>query len=128
MRGYQYHTPDTFHPNAGMQTSDINQQYVDVYSITYGSPRTHIWTYVAGLEQTQIFHHSIYLCPCASCTDIPDPPSFVGSDYYCKSGAPILVLRCFLFHISADDPLWDGEDCDGEDCDGEEGPCCRLSQ
>ena len=120
MRGYQYHAPDGFYPNAGVGTDDINQEYVDGYSITYGSPRKHIWTYAAGLEQTNTFYSSLYLCPCASRTDIPDPPSFVGSDYYCESGLPIGNM--FSTVLYADDPLWDGEDCDGE-----EGPCCNPS-
>ena len=37
MRGYQYRSPDAFHGGG-----NINERYVDGYSITYGSPKKHI--------------------------------------------------------------------------------------
>ena len=41
-RGYQKGTPD------GFRSGSVNDIYVDGLSITHGSPRQHIWTYVAG--------------------------------------------------------------------------------
>ena len=43
-RGYQKGIPDAFYGNR----DSINTCYVDGLSITYGNPRHHIWTYVAG--------------------------------------------------------------------------------
>ena len=49
--GYQFGTPNAFvaHQRNGF---DINEAYVDGISITYGSPRKHIWTLAAGLFET----------------------------------------------------------------------------
>lgn len=118
MRGYQYYTPDAFFHDTN---NDINQQYLNGYSITYGSPRNHIWSYAAGLEQTNVFFPNPNgICSCADRTDIIDPPSFVGSDYYCESGLPI--GQSWQPILYADDPLWDGNNCNGE-----ESPCCNPS-
>ena len=55
--------------------------------------------------------------PCVNRNDVPAPPSFVGSDYYCESGLPI--GQHWSGGLYANDPLWDGENCIGE-----EPPCC----
>ena len=46
-------------------------------------------------------------CPCAGGTS---PPAFVGSDYYCESGAHHCPLQSVVY---SNDTLWDGQDCDG---------------
>ena len=53
-------------------------------------PRTHIWTFAISNDRNGNFG-----CPCTS-AQAPQPPNFVGSDYFCEGGG---------------DPLWDGEDC-----------------
>ena len=94
--GYQYATPDgrdrfiTLTPG-----SEIDELYVDGVSITYGSPRQHIWTLYAG-------HHEFRCCG-------SQPPSFVGQNFFCDTGNP----AGDPFHYSLHDShlLWDGDGC-----------------
>ena len=97
--GYQVgHTDGAYHT-----TSSINSYYTDGISLTHGSPRKHIWTFICGT--TDNFHYS--RCPCGS--KYPAiPPSFVGSDYYCESGSPNLPV---VGKFYTNDPLWDGHQC-----------------
>ena len=117
IRGYQYNSPDGFYPNIGDESNDINDRYVDGYSITYGSPRQHIWSFAGGLEQTVTHGAAFASCPCSSHGDATPPPSYVGSDYYCESGLPIGDDWSGGLYVN--DPLWDGEQCLGE-----EASCC----
>ena len=57
-----------------------------------------------------------HTCPCD--TPSEEPPSFVGSDYYCESADDSAPLNFTTLY--SDDPLWDGEGCDGD-----EAPCCE---
>ena len=75
-------------------------------SITRGSPRKHVWTFVAAVLENSFLSSGIHECPCAPNSPISSP-SFVGNDYFCESGAEFFDLTTF----HADDPLWDGEDC-----------------
>ena len=112
--GYQFKSTDGF--LASFCTNcDINKAYVDGISITYGSPRKHIWTLAAGLYETGNGYYSSN-CPCNSPGAGTQPPSFVGSDYYCESG---LNSSPWTATVYSDDPLWDGEGCGGN-----EAPCC----
>jgi hypothetical protein len=100
------------HPDAFRSFQSINSVYVEGVSITYGSPRAHIWTYAADTSETS----SDTTCPCDTGSS-SNPPLFVGNNYYCESGnqnrnAP----NHFLY---ADDPLWDGKQCGIA-----EGTCC----
>ena len=76
----------------------IDDRYVNGISLTTdGSsnrPRTHIWTFAISNDRNSIFG-----CPCTS-AQAPQPPNFVGSDYFCEGGG---------------DLLWDGEVCSVED-------------
>ena len=79
--GYQKGRTDAFLSSQGT----IDTHYVDGLSITHGSPlRQHIWTYAVGFTNSGDFPQ--HNCPCAI---IPGrtPPTFVGSHYYCESGA-----------------------------------------
>lgn len=101
-RGYQKGTPD------GFKSSGNIDSYVDGLSITHGSPRQHIWTYAIGHTD-----HGHSRCPCAA-TPGAAPPSFVGSNYYCESGAQgsFDVSKYYL-----NDILWDGRGCSsGNNC------------
>ena len=110
--GYQFRSPDAFAASCSPHCN-INNAYVDGVSITHGSPRKHIWTLAAGLVETTINDHH---CPCSSSAGA-QPPSFVGSDYYCESG---LYSRPWTSIVYSDDVLWDGEGCDAN-----EAPCCN---
>ena len=54
--GYQYKSTDAF----SQISRTIDEIYVDGLSITYGSPRQHLWTFAAGgREESGVFN-----CPC----------------------------------------------------------------
>ena len=99
-RGYQKGTPD------GSLSNNINGVYADGLSITHGTPRQHIWTYIAGHSDYGNFHTGSH-CPCAL---VPgrSPPSFVGTNYYCESGSNN-TNDINMYYLS--DPLWDGDGC-----------------
>ena len=101
-RGYQKGTPD------GIFSGNIDSAYVDGLSITHGSPRQHIWTYIVGHTDSGSTR-----CPCAR-TPEETTPSFVGSNYYCESGAEDSNYVA-TYYLS--DPLWDGSGCSsGNNC------------
>ena len=85
--------------------------YVDGFSITYGSPRKHLWTYAGGVSDNA--NYPSWNCPCAKYPG-PSPPVFVENNYYCESGnSGGLNFR----PIYVNDPLWDGEGCGtGNNC------------
>ena len=60
----------------------LDGYYVDGISITSGSPRKHVWTFAIGLSID--YNYPAYNCPCAKHPG-PQPPSFVGNDYYCEA-------------------------------------------
>ena len=102
--GYQRHTVDAFGALVGSGNS-IDDPYVDGLSITYDTPRRHLWTYAAG--HTESGYPGAHNCPCANATGA-QPPSFVGDQYYCESGN---VRGPTEDQWYADDPLWDGDGC-----------------
>ena len=117
--GYQYGHTDVFY---GRQVN-INSNYVDGLSITHGTPRTHIWTFAAGISQNLIPGIEHFACPCL----IADsgfrrqiPPQYVGNNYFCESGNPTNIA--FQTRLYASDPLWDGEQCEGQCCNNGTSP------
>ena len=97
--GYQKGSPDAFG-----RFFDVFD-YFEGLSITYGSPRQHIWTYAVGLTESGNYLHN---CPCT----IPAyrgilPSDFVGSHYYCESGTNFFTIDGFYLS----DVLWDGAGC-----------------
>ena len=108
IKGYAYFSPDAFGQHTGPK--NIDSAYTDGVSITYGSPRKHVWTYAAGLQEDANFHGDS--CPCGK---VPGnlPPSFVGANYYCESANRGGWERKWYLH----DPLWDGHGCPhGNNC------------
>ena len=87
--GYKYFSADGL--DALYTPKNINNPYVDGLSITYGSPRNHLWTYAAGHTGR---------CLCHSENIASTPPSFVGQHFYCDGNDG-----------NWDYSLWDGEDC-----------------
>ena len=104
--GIQSASPDGFHPS-----NTIDGIYMDGVSVTYGSPRNHIWTFVSSYSETSTDSNA---CPCDYFLGT-QPQSFVGSNYYCESGNPTRAWQGLIF---PDDKLWDGEQC------SHEGTCC----
>uniref|UniRef100_A0A1X7SQA7 Fibrinogen C-terminal domain-containing protein n=1 Tax=Amphimedon queenslandica TaxID=400682 RepID=A0A1X7SQA7_AMPQE len=107
--GYQKGTTDAVHTN----NNDINGIYIDGVSITRGSPRQHVWSYIAG-HQSSI--NSVHTCPCNTGANNA-VPSFVGEHYYCESG---INGNPSLTEVYTGDPLWDGNNCPSY-----EAPCCN---
>ena len=70
-----------------------------------------MWTYAAGYSSNGDYPTSN--CPC-SATPGPDPPSFVGEDYYCQSGnegtAEAVDGKYYML------PLWGGDGCTDNCC------------
>jgi hypothetical protein len=115
--GYQVGQPTAFFSS---QSSTIDERYVDGASLTYGSPRQHIWTFANAFDEYP--HWFQYKCPCTNVTDeCPiNVPAFVGDDYFCETGVPP-GQSWSLGTFYADDPLWDGQGC------GQLSTCCTFS-
>ena len=112
--GYQIGSPDTF------TRQSINSYYMDGISVTHGSPRQHIWSFVAGVDEDSSFH-SASSCPCVTgSTARSRIPSFVGQNYFCESGITEWDDRTFVFFPNGD-PLWDGQGC------GPTSSCCTFN-
>ena len=115
-RGYQYTSTDGF----GSYTNDgtsLNSYYLDGLSITYGSPRNHIWSFAAGVSKDS--NYGLSNCPCAPTNQGAAAPPFVGGNYFCESGnAGPHDIQWYL-----DDPLWDSQGCaSGSTCCSRGGP------
>ena len=80
--GIQVASPDAFFHGMG---SGINENYMDGVSITRGSPRHHIWSYIGSLSEIRR-DNNVYPCTYSSTTQ---PPSFVGSNYYSTANQAI---------------------------------------
>ena len=113
--GYQISTPDTFN-GAGLS---IDTYYFDGVSVTYGSPRQHIWSFVGGLDEG--LHNNLgSVCPCVTrSTSGSRIPSFVGQNYFCEAGIT-QYNETFVFYPNGD-PLWDGQGC------GPTSSCCTFN-
>ena len=65
----------------------VDDAYAEGILITRGSPRQHVWTYaVADVANPPVGYTHDDTCPCTGHASAPQPPSFVGNDYYCDSG------------------------------------------
>ena len=114
--GYQSGTPDAF--TGASQSIDSN--YLDGVSVTYGSPRQHIWSFVGGLDE-EGSNHPASSCPCVTGSSSRNYiPSFVGQNYFCESGITQWDGRTFVFWPNSD-PLWDGQGC------GSNSSCCTFN-
>ncbi|XP_065180672.1 uncharacterized protein LOC135811373 [Sycon ciliatum] len=75
--GYRDQTLDAFYVGS-TDYIPLHSWYMDGVSVTYGSPMRHLWTYTASFDNASAIYH----CPCSP-EPGPQPPSFVGSHYYC---------------------------------------------
>ena len=109
IKAYQWSKTLAFYNYHYRYVTTIDGAYASGVSVTHGTPRNHIWTFVAGLSEGNPTWS--YVCPCDSTSTIRIPP-FVGVDYFCESGVnedwdsggPRKILH-------SNDTLWDGEDC-----------------
>ena len=96
----------------------INTFHLDGVSVTHGSPRQHIWSFVTGLDEGKDFSQST--CPCvAENTNGNTNPSFVGQNYFCESSVTGWNREYVFFPDG--DPLWDGQGC------GPTSSCCTFN-
>ena len=116
--GYQIGSTDAVNTNYGGGDNDINSHYVDGVSITRGSPRQHVWTFMAGLQENSINYDGRFECPCSTGTTQTVQP-FIGDSYFCESGTP---GRWDSTTFRSQDPLWDGKECGSIETD-----CCQAS-
>ena len=98
--GYQVGIPDG---GAVGGSRTVDSIYADGISLTHGSPRKHIWSFLVGQRK----NHNWNRCPCGSSPT--NLPSFVGSHYYCEAGCHDDYATLQKFY--SDDRLWDGQDC-----------------
>jgi len=98
-------------------TQSIDSYYMDGISVTHGSPRQHIWSFVGGVDE---FDSSGSACPCVNgSTSGTRIPSFVGQNYFCESGITSGYVRGSFYPNG--DPLWDGQGC------GPTSSCCTFN-
>lgn len=114
--GYQEGTPNAFYPYHINTDLTIDEIYVDGLSLTHGSPRQHIWTFVSALDETD-GHLSACMCSNTDVTAFASIPPFVANDYFCDTGSRDDVA----FQFYAEDPLWDGIGC------GDLSACCSFN-
>ena len=120
--GYQYGDPGAFNLHRRQPANGPDDNYVDGVSITYGMPRTHIWTYAVGVSEANLYNHSGN-CPCSSpaATTNVFPPDFIGNNYFCESGNQDQTLDSISGFFGGD-PVWDGDQCEGECCSNGKSP------
>ena len=113
--GYQIGSPDSFRGSS----LTINSVYVDGVSVTRGSPRQHIWTFAAGVDEQTAYSNSH--CPCVTgSTSQNYIPFFVGQNYFCETGLTRWNRVQGVFWSNGD-PLWDGQGC------GPTSSCCTFN-
>ncbi len=102
IKAYQYGSPEAFQDYVFTSTLTVNDRFVDGVVISRGTDpeREHVWTFAAGLDETQ---DSNQVCPCVSSNAIVPP--FVGINYFCDSGVDSHNNAQTLLYSN---PLWDG--------------------
>ena len=120
-RGYQFGSTLGFNRYRFVGET-IDNAYASGLSVTYGSPRNHIWTFAAGRSKnSQFSHNGCCSCPCAAPSPGPAAPPPVGENYFCESGNPLHDFS--QQHWYLDDPLWDSNECgSGSSCCDRGGP------
>ena len=100
---YQVGRPNQFDSEGDdPRDPDINAEYLDGLSLTYGDMRKHIWSFAASVSEDQT-------CICDN-DEGTSPPKFIGQDYFCEAG----VVRdedSMEGKLLSGDPLWDGTGC-----------------
>ena len=123
--GVQFGEPNAFRPYYRNQDLTLEDPFVDGVILTCGTPRTHVWTFVAVEDETQYNYNA---CPCTRTnrqyTGIVPP--FIGDDYFCDTGSRSASREVYYIN----DPLWDGDGCGGSStcCSWQDPPwfCKRL--
>ena len=119
IKAYQFGGIDAFEAYNIREGLTINDAYVSGISLTYGSPREHIWTFAAGATDGDTTTN--WICPCDATVNIDIPP-FVNQDYFCETAirGP-WIQDDHNRRLFTSDPLWDGEGC------GTSSTCCEFN-
>ena len=118
--GYQVGQPQAFVLQNVNQPQTINGPYVDGVSLTFGSPRQHIWTFAGAIDEAGGSDDESR-CTCTDSSRPNPPPSFVGNDYFCETGVPPDQRFTNYIMFYPNDPLWDGQGC------GPTSTCCTFN-
>ena len=118
--GWQIGSPTAFRGST-VYGQEIDGCYLNGISITHGGPpREHIWSLAGTISEETNAGYANLICPCSNTAiSSPDPPSFVGNDYFCETGIDYSHTGGLFYEDS--DPLWDGEDC------GSTSTCCEFN-
>ena len=108
IKAYQWGGTIGFYSYHSGLVNTIDGAYACGVSVTHGTNRSHIWTFVAGLSEGNPTWPSV--CPCDTTRTIRIP-SFVGDDYFCESGVNRPWNDSTDFRLHCNDTLWDGKDC-----------------
>ena len=108
IKAYQSGPTQGFYSYHNSEVTTIDGAYANGVSLTHGTPRNHIWTFVAGTSEGNPTLTEV--CPCDATINVRIPP-FVWNDYFCASrvNEPWFNSDNYIFHPN--DTLWDGEDC-----------------
>ena len=109
IRAYQWGLTQAFHGYIRHRQSTVDSIYSDGMAVMHGSPRQHIWTFAAGVQENDTRSRD-YNCPCDN-TEAAFVPSFVGEDYFCESGYMLGSNTPVYNRLHSNDTLWDGMDC-----------------
>ena len=114
VNGIQFGNPDGFHASI----LGIEGRYMDGVSITRGSPRQHIWTFVGYVGAHFAAPHS--WCPCSNINrqGTSPIPAFIGNNYFCDTGNFETNHKPIYYRGN---PLWDGEGCSSIST------CCKFN-
>ena len=104
--GFQYASPDALYVQNHPDHNNIEGPYLDGVSITRGSPRQHIWSFIGSVFEVSSGGNT---CPCNIGSSV-QVQSFIGDDYFCESGYSGPTNGWGLVFYS-DDVLWDGKGC-----------------
>ena len=108
IKAYQWGIGSGFHSyHIGLVTT-IDDAYAAGVSVTHGTPRNYIWTFVAGTSEGNPTWSEA--CPCDATINIRIPP-FVGNDYFCESGVNGPWDRSRHSTLHSCDTIWDGDNC-----------------
>ena len=114
---YQDRTPDGLCSYIGYHTDQVihtlEEAYIDGVSITHGSPREHIWSFIASHSETDTDCHG---CPCFTRFN-STLVQFISDKFFCDTGVETGVKMI----LHDDDPLWDGQGC------GPVNKCCTFN-
>ncbi len=114
IKDYQFGSPSAFYNRVS-----INSYYVEGISLTYGSPRKHIWSFAASADE--VGTHLPSNCPCTNINQARSdttPPAFGGNDYFCDTASQGIFRNGFFY---GGDPLWEGAGC------GPLNTCCTFN-